>query len=123
MLLYIYVFWVLYRYIILSFDMYHGSIMHMHVRTLLSDDAIVVSVNTMGATIGANLHYHLIFVVVLICFVVVLFCFYFCLFVSDSSWSIMIYMCGGCFVFLLAIALPFHRFTASDYPFGIFKLF
>ena len=44
MLLYRYVFWVLDRYIILSCDIYHVSIVHMHVRTLMSDDEIVVSV-------------------------------------------------------------------------------
>ena len=39
-----YVFWVLDRYITLSFDLYRVSIVHMHVRTLLSDDESVVSV-------------------------------------------------------------------------------
>ena len=43
-LLYRYAFWVLDRYIILSFDMYHVFIVHMYVRRLLSDDESVVSV-------------------------------------------------------------------------------
>jgi hypothetical protein len=43
-LLYRYAFWVLDRYIIHSFDMYHVSIVHMYVRRLLLDDESVVSV-------------------------------------------------------------------------------
>ena len=42
--MYRYAFWVLDHYILLSFDLYHVSIVHMHVRALLSDDESVVSV-------------------------------------------------------------------------------
>jgi hypothetical protein len=91
----------------------------MHERTLLSDDESVVSVARREQQLEQT---YLTNCFLLLCFILVLFWFYFCLFVSDSSWSFIIYMCGG-FFFLLAIVLPFLRFTASDYPFGIFKLF
>jgi hypothetical protein len=71
--------WVLDRYIILSFDLYHVSILHLHVRTLLSDDESVVSVTRweqqleqICLTICFFLLFH---------FVVVLLSFYCCLFV------------------------------------------
>ena len=78
-LLYRYTFWVLDRYIILSFDMYHVSIVHRHARTLLSDDEIVASVTRRDLQFEQT--YLTICFMLLFCFVVVLFCFYFCLFV------------------------------------------
>ena len=99
------VFWVLGRYIILSFDMYHGSIVYMHERTLLSDYESVVSVTRREQQLEQT--YLTICFLLLFCFVVVLFCFYFSLFVSDSSWSIIIYMCGGFFF----SCWPLHCFS------------
>ena len=106
------VFWVLGRYIILSFDMYHGSIVYMHERTLLSDYESVVSVTRREQQLEQT--YLTICFLLLFCFVVVLFCFYFSLFVSDSSWSIIIYMCGG-FFFLVGRCIAFP----SIYGFGL----
>ena len=94
-LLYRYAFWVLDRYIILSFDMYHVSIVHMYVRRLLSDDESVVSVTRREQQLEQTCL--TICFLLLFCFVVDLFCFYLCLFVQDSSWSIIIYF--YCFSF------------------------
>ena len=77
-LLYRYVFWVLDHYIILSFDLYHVSIMHMHVRTLLSDDGSVVSVTRKEQQLEQTCLTICFFVVVLFCYG---FLFLFCLFV------------------------------------------
>ena len=103
--MYRYVFWVLHRYIILSFDLYHGSIVHMHLRTLLSDDESVLSVTRREQKLEQTCL--TICFLLLFCFVVVLFCFDLCFFVIDSSCSIIIYMCGGLFyLFSHCIAFP-----------------
>ena len=42
----------------------------------------------------------------------------------NRYWVVCVMLCRSCFVlFLLAIVLSVLWFTASDYPFGIFKLF
>ena len=85
----------------------------MHERTLLSDDESVVSVTRREQQLEQT--YLTICFLLLLCFDVVLFWFYFCLFVSDSSWSIIIYMCGGFFVFLVGHCIAFP----SIYGFGL----
>ena len=77
--MYRYAFWVLDHYIILSFDLYHVSIVHMHVCALLSDDESVVSVTRKEQQLEQTCL--TICFLLLFCFVMVLFCFYFCFFV------------------------------------------
>ena len=109
--MYKYVFWILDRYITLSFYMYHVSIVYMHERTLLSNDESVFSVTRREQQLEQT--YMTICFLLLVRFVVVLFCFYFCLFVSDSSCSIIIYV--WCFFFLLGHCIVFP----SIYGFGL----
>ena len=90
-----YVFWVLNRYII-PFIWYVPCFYSTYAYTYTAVGRWNFRYsNTTGATIGANLLDHLFFVVVLFwCgFLLLLLC----LFVYDSSWSIIICMCGGCF--------------------------
>jgi hypothetical protein len=110
--------WVLDRYIILSFDLYHVSILHLHVRTLLSDDESVVSVTRWEQQLEQTCLTICFFL--LFYFVVVLLSFYFCLFVWESSCSIIIYMFGSLFWHLHCLSCDLQlRIT----PFGIFKFF
>ena len=111
-ILYRYVFLVLDRYIILSFDLYHVSIVHMDVRTLLSDDESVVSVTRWEQQLEQTCL--TIYFLLLFCFVVVLFCFHLCFFcVGFPLLNHYLHVCCFFYSFPHCIAFPL------DYGFGL----
>ena len=99
--------------IFISFDLYHVSIVHMHVRTLLSDDGSVVSVTRKEQQLEQTCLTICLFVVVLFCYGFILHLF---LVVRVVFPLLNHYLHVWCFFFVLAIALPFLRLRLRITP-------
>ena len=120
--MYSYVLWVLDHYIILSFDLCHVSIVHMHVRALLSDDESVVLVTRKEQQLEQTCL--TICFLLLFCFVMVLFAFIFaCLcriLVAQSIYTcvVVFFRFGHCIAFpsIYGFGLPLWYFQTVILP-------